>query len=300
MTTRIFEGPIDHSTDVGYRAWVAELHTYLAAVGLVQTSDTGQINTATVTRTINVSTGYSIWRFSDSSLYLKFTWGNAWGPAIAIPAIGIQVGTGSNGSGTLTGQTSTLATSQVAALPDSTAVPYTTYLSHTSNFFCLVWKMNSVSAAYPLSVIVVGKSVDGTGAATVTGFGVATLGTTSGANPNSAVAGGTLVFQSVRIASTAATYNSLTQSYCLIPGQPTSSFDGSNIAAFLCWMQTPDVAPFPWMFAYCNVDLPKLNSVTATLVGSSSHTYLLLGRIGSTGNIAGNSGATYGLAVAFE
>src|ERR1043165_7959340 len=98
MTTQSWSSVVDHSGDAGFRAWGSELSTKLAAAGLVQTSDTGQINWATVTGPgTNTAGGYEIWRFADSTLYLKMEYGTATGSASA-PGLWCTVGTGSNGS----------------------------------------------------------------------------------------------------------------------------------------------------------------------------------------------------------
>src|SRR4051812_38221933 len=53
--------------DATFRAWGSGIAAQIAAMGLVQTSDTGQINWTTVTRPgINVLAGYEMWRFADS------------------------------------------------------------------------------------------------------------------------------------------------------------------------------------------------------------------------------------------
>lgn len=96
----------DVTTDAGFRAWAQKVHDALAAVGLVQTSDTGQINLTTVTApALGAFAGYEIWRFNDAEqashpIYMKVEYGKA--GATTQPALRWTVGTGSNGSGTLT------------------------------------------------------------------------------------------------------------------------------------------------------------------------------------------------------
>ena len=116
MTTASTNTAIDHTSDAGFRTWVAEIITQLLAVGLTQTADTGQINTASVTRpAINTMAGYAIFRFNDTlhatnPIFLKLQFGT--GGSTTTPAMQLQVGRGSNGSGTLTG----LTTANVACL----------------------------------------------------------------------------------------------------------------------------------------------------------------------------------------
>lgn len=100
------------STDAEFRAWATAVHDMLVEAGLTQTADTGQINLATVLRpAANASAGYEIFRFNDAEqatlpIFLKVFYGM--GNPANLPGINIHVGTGTNGSGTLTGQTTGL------------------------------------------------------------------------------------------------------------------------------------------------------------------------------------------------
>lgn len=101
------------SSDADFRAFGSGLSTLLAAMGLVQTADTGQINWTTVTRpgVQNTAAGYEIWRFNDTlqataPVYLKLEWGIGPGNGGYLQAMSmwVTIGTGSNGTGSLTGQ----------------------------------------------------------------------------------------------------------------------------------------------------------------------------------------------------
>jgi hypothetical protein len=87
------------------------IHKGLTEVGLVQTSDTGQINLETVELpAVSTTAGYEIWRFNDANqsndpIYLKIEYGL--GTTTSRPRLICSVGTGSNGSGTLTNPSST-------------------------------------------------------------------------------------------------------------------------------------------------------------------------------------------------
>jgi len=96
------------TTDAEFRTWVAAIIAQLAAIGLTQTADTGQINTGTVTAPVaaNTAQGYTVWRFNDSlqsttPIYFKLEFGSA--AATTTPSMWITIGSGSNGSGTITG-----------------------------------------------------------------------------------------------------------------------------------------------------------------------------------------------------
>jgi hypothetical protein len=97
------------STDAGFRTWAQKIHDALTAIGLTQTADTGQINLSTVTRPGSNDTagGYEIWRFNDTlqatyPIFIKIEYGMNT-VASNQPSLWITVGTGSNGSGTISG-----------------------------------------------------------------------------------------------------------------------------------------------------------------------------------------------------
>jgi hypothetical protein len=96
------------STDAECRAFVQALHDAFLAMGLVQTADTGQINPATVSKPGGLDTvaGYEIWRFADAHqgsapIFFKIEYGT--GSGVDRPAVWLQVSSGSNGTGSLTG-----------------------------------------------------------------------------------------------------------------------------------------------------------------------------------------------------
>lgn len=103
----------DITTNAGFRAWAAMVHKALVEVGMVQTSDTGQINLETAeTPAVNSTyAGYEIFRFDDAlqatqPIFIKVEYGR--GAAEGRPALRITYGRGSNGSGTLTTASSTV------------------------------------------------------------------------------------------------------------------------------------------------------------------------------------------------
>lgn len=116
-----------NSSDANFRSWGSYIATRLLAVGHVKTGDTGQIDWATVTApaSANVYQGYEIWRFDDSlqasaPVYIKIEYGSS--SAAANPAIRVQFGSGSNGSGSLTGTLSTQYISGCTAVATAVSV----------------------------------------------------------------------------------------------------------------------------------------------------------------------------------
>ncbi len=96
------------SNDTQFRAFAQAIHDAFAAMGLVQTADTGQIDLVTVTKPGAgfTAAGYEIWRFADthqaaSPIFFKIFYGT--GTGATFPGLWLEVGSGSNGSGSLTG-----------------------------------------------------------------------------------------------------------------------------------------------------------------------------------------------------
>lgn len=105
MATASITNTLNWGTDAGLRISLQELYDLITTTGLVQTADTGQIDrfTATATYVANTVFGYFMFKTNDGfvDIYLKvgFAWGNSstrWG-------IYSEVGTGTNGAGTITG-----------------------------------------------------------------------------------------------------------------------------------------------------------------------------------------------------
>jgi hypothetical protein len=134
MATAIVSAPKINDTDANFRLWGKGFSDALLACGLTKASDTGQIDWTTVTRPLtNVSQGYEIWRFSDAlqasaPVFIKIEYGGA--ATAANPNIWFTVGTGTNGSGTLTGQVGTR--SSMGTANNETAVG-NIYVSCASN-----------------------------------------------------------------------------------------------------------------------------------------------------------------------
>jgi hypothetical protein len=101
--TRLVNAQSSLDTDAEFRTDMLAIHNALiAAGGLIQTSDTGQTDFTANTRAAG---GYTVYRFNDANqgaypLFLKITWTTA---GTTRPNMTIDVGTGSNGSGTITG-----------------------------------------------------------------------------------------------------------------------------------------------------------------------------------------------------
>lgn len=116
-----------NSSDANFRSWGSYIAASMGAVGLVQTADTGQINWVTVLTPAGINTyqGYEIWRFADTlqataPVYIKIQYGE--GASADGPGVRIQFGSGSNGTGTLTGNLSAEYDAECAAIAGACVV----------------------------------------------------------------------------------------------------------------------------------------------------------------------------------
>lgn len=96
----------DSSSTASFRAWGLAVSNAITAAGYPKTSDTGQIDWATVTAPASTVTaqGYEIRQFNDSlqatrPIYFKVEYGS--GASTSSPNLWITVGTATNGAGTL-------------------------------------------------------------------------------------------------------------------------------------------------------------------------------------------------------
>lgn len=100
--------------NVPFRAWAQAVHDKILAAGLVQTSDTGQINLATVVRpAADALAGFEIWRFNDAEqatnpIFIRVNYYS--GDAVTEQRLMFSVGKGSSGAGVLTTEMATAPT----------------------------------------------------------------------------------------------------------------------------------------------------------------------------------------------
>lgn len=91
-------------TTANFRDWVSYISAAFLASGWIKTADTGQMDIATITPSGDNLVGYEVWRMADTlqgtkPVYLKIFYGSYGGSA----SVTIQIGTGSNGAGVITG-----------------------------------------------------------------------------------------------------------------------------------------------------------------------------------------------------
>lgn len=168
MAVTTFSAAMTNATDAQFRAWGKAISDSLQAVGIVKTADSGQIDWATVAAptAANTQMGYEIYRFNDTlqstaPVFIKLAFGS--GASINNPALWISVGTGSSGSGTLTGEI--LPEQQNFAFTPAAATTH--YISGSSNSFVIA--IQGTSSNYHI-VLTVERTHDSSGSDTNKGI----------------------------------------------------------------------------------------------------------------------------------
>jgi hypothetical protein len=260
MTTLNYSAVVNHNTSAGFRAWGSGLSSNLTAAGLIKTTDTGQINWTTVNRpsVINTAAGYEIWKLPDSSIFFKIEYGS--GAALDYPLIFITSGTGSSGTGTITGAIS--AQTAVAHNRPVTSISqlHLTYISVTSYHFTLIFASTGSNGTSPIGIYNCTKTVDASGAISTVGYGSLIP-----------IGGG---LQSVRI-STNTAYDRHLVGYGCLPGlPPTTLTTSAEYQAYQSFLNVPEVVPFIGMCGVCVSEAPKGTIFSYKPVGTVTRTYI--------------------------
>lgn len=142
-----------YTTDAEFQVWVNAMHAVIAASGMVQTSDSGQITipyTGVKPNAVNVVAGYEIWRMADAQqanypVFIKLEYGSSASDAGSI-GMYVTIGTGSNGSGTITGIL--LARTKLARNGTATAGTLENVATHGPGYFCFATGLGSNFTTY--------------------------------------------------------------------------------------------------------------------------------------------------------
>jgi hypothetical protein len=268
MTTKAWFFPIQHNNDANFRAWGSDLSAAFAEVGLVKTADTGQIDWVTVLRptTTDTAAGYEIWRYTDSSVFLKIEYGTQ--NSSGTPGLWLTVGQGSNGSGTLTGAVSargTFGSGSTSAL-SSPGTNRQSFLVYKDGFFGFVGYKFAIGGAGPVAMIAVAKTTNAAGVADSRGVTVFWKSTSISGDPR---------VQAVNFQTSFATQVSFAGDFVVIPMGVTSSIVGSDTQCFIHWTALPLVLPNPYTATVIASEVPAGSTFTTTLVGTTPRTYLV-------------------------
>ena len=229
-----------HQTEfvaANWRGRCEEIDAALVAVGIVQTSDTGQLDFASIVTVpiAGATVGYRIYRFNDSRqgvdpLFFKLTYRN--GGNTGISGFNIQTGTGSDGAGTLTGQVSSVQTAGTGFYGSSfTLTDAQNYACHTEGFLYLACGLGNSIIGYPLQTFTISRTRNLAGA--FDGIGnLIWSDQTGGWNPSSLV-----TFTRTGASPFAGTG---TTHYCIAPGARTAGENG-DLLLYPHFYADPDI-----------------------------------------------------------
>lgn len=262
MATSNFTVAPDNTSDVNFRLWGKGIQDAMTAVGLVQTTDTGQIDWTTVNRPIGVLTmkGYTIHRFSDAlqstkPVFIRIDYGSGAGSQYW-PGLIITVGVGTDGAGNL-GVNSI--TSGIRDLRNSTATVSECRCAGASNRVALtLWPRDN--SGIMTTMFAVERTKDNAGADTSAGIIVMIAGADTGGN----------VQQTCYVYDYTDVLWSITGTPgCLPPSSGSTGVDGSNVAIYpLHAYRGGSVQnPFLGIVTYFPADLVAYGSFSATIYG---------------------------------
>lgn len=297
MTTATTATVIDMTTDAGFRTAVAEVITILfTTLGVTQTADTGQINTATVTRpgVSNTSAGYVIGRFNDtaqgtSPVFFKLEFGTGTTATTSVQ-LWITMGTGSNGTGTLTG-TVTTRCGCGSATPASSVAAFTTRACYntTDGVLWLGWKYaGNTTANMTIAGFAILRSNDNTGVATTDA--VLLLANVNAGNSSTGNQGNVNVISyltNTAYSTTAPFAGNSPPYWGFYPFLLSSSLVSGNTYVGPCFQFTPVPGISNWYGLALISELALGSTQSITLVGSTPHTYI------QAGGFVGCSGLTF-------
>ena len=277
------------STNTEFRTWGSWISTAFANAGLIQTSDTGQIDWSTVTNpaTTSTSQGYEIWRFNDAlqntaPVFLRFDYGSAAG-GNTVPSLRWALGSGSSGNGTITGfpcRDRSLASGNSFTILEQQAVfannTLVSYFSGDVARFVLALNVRGASATAQPMVLSMERTVDYNGVATGDGVMVAYR---QGATPTVGQAlwspiVGTWMHEAVA-----------SGGFCMLTPECGGGTTGANTAIYPIFHHKGGGAflnPGLNLFGYFQTEITA-GSANVFSVYASTHTYMPLGNTAAYG-----------------
>jgi hypothetical protein len=287
MTTSTYSSVIAHTNDATFRTWVADLLAALDAMpDITRTADTGQINTATVTRpAVNTSAGYAMYRFNDalqatSPVFLRIDFGTA--AAAGCPKMWATVGGSTNGAGvignTIFAYTGIGPNNSAAAAPVTTT-NFPTYICTLPGYLFFSFKDQGYTSYWPLTVgiLCLSRSHDATGANT--GEGVVMMTRYA---PNSNVVIGLFLYSYKYSVNRQYLGVNGTEIYTLIIGGVTSSLVAGVPQVYKCFYPMPEWRTYQYALQYLGPEFPTGVTFTENVAGVT-RTYLPLDSMGASG-----------------
>jgi hypothetical protein len=305
MATELWTTPLNHANDNGWRNTHSELSDYLTNIGIPKTTDTGQVNWLTSTLPPNTSTtAYEIRYINDflhstDPIYFKLEISNEnSGGDNRVPFMYITVGTGTNGSGTITGNVTPRLTISSFNPIKSNTDPKTSFLCYLPGYLALCYKKYSQRDHW--NTIELGFSF----------FAISRFTDSSG----TPIPGGFYVYYSdsqtnhpIQRFTINTNLNSVTNdgmSTCFFPGSGPTLVNGQAQVMRHFGMQRA-VTCIPNFLSYYTTEIGYSSTFTATPVGVTPITYLALGAngsgvMGAPGNASIHNSTLHSLAIRWE
>jgi len=263
------------TTDAKFRTWGLAMSTAMAAAGFVKTADTGQIDWATVAKptAVNTTAGYEIWRFNDTlqataPIFIKIWYGSGGSVASGnTPSTWLNVATGSNGSGVVTGPAVSSLQSNIGnTAPSNTGM--VGYFCHTEGYGLMVFGNQLVAGQYTNpGFYVIERTRDETGAPTAKGVSISRVYYNS-ATPFNQVYG--IDFEN------SVTYTTGRNPHGALPSNAYSMATGNFVPLGRHFAPIPGGYPLIGSLTYFNTDIPAYTTFDVDIMGTE-HTYLTFG-----------------------
>lgn len=275
MAKSITTGTMAQTTDAEFRAWVTEFDALMTGpLGLIATSDTGQINLSTVLKpaAASASQGFRMYKTADglADLYIKVEFGSA--GAANQPGIFITVGTSTDGAGTVTG---VFGARQTASGNAPTAGTWSRFANGKTGLW---WIQFHKGSSQPNVGFFLARTVSAAGSPTSEGWVLYTAN------------GSSFAAQVVRVLPTPQAW-SASREFALIPYSSTDGMSGDRPMVFGHQLALPDVRPVPAAVSYFGSTISEGVPFTIPVLGSA-RTYMPLGNYSPTRNAG--SGAPSG------
>lgn len=255
-------------TSATFRAWCLQLSNALTSIGLLKTTDTGQIDLTTVAvpGAINTVAGYEIRAFQDPTqatapIYVKIEYGT--GTSTTICGLWITVGGSTNGAGTL--GNILRARTQHNGNPAGSSSRW--FLAYRAGYFLFSrFNYNLTSFIYTHNVIFcLVRSVDNTNVPDNRGLIVHEIG-------NSTTSPINLFIYTAAVPAAIATYDSTRST--LIPGGLTSVAVGIDTQYFIHWMRPGRVCPVVPILTLMTGALAEMTINALTPISGVTKNYL--------------------------
>lgn len=301
MANLIYNSPLDHSSDAGFRAWGKELSDALQACGLVKTGDTGQINWSTANRPgINVKAGYEVYYLNDSMhatapLYFKIEYGTG-SSYPNMPGIWYSLGKGSDGAGNLVSPFFESEGGRAANTTSPTPGSHPTYVCVVDGAFWFSFKPGSVSAnASQFFFLARSVGADGEPSAE----GVTVLSRRNETNLSRQNSPQFAVYDYASQVAFASELNVNRYSLSTVWGAVTSSLVASSPQVYKHYTLTPRVRPNPYLLTVLPAEIGVNSQFEAQVISGRPRTYISLPGE-SMGAPAHNASTSYTAAPVWE